>query len=218
MSITKGATDVTTYVNLVDSVTGQPETGLTITNIDATYTRAGAAAVKNDLTALASASAAHSDNKGYEVDATNAPGLYRIDWPDAAFVTGVDRVVLAVTCSGCAPAYVEKVLAAFDVQTATQPVNVTQIGGSTAVLAAFKAAAGTIVTGAAIAGTLSTTAMTTDLTEVTDDHYNGRTLIWTSGVLTGQATAITDYVGATKRLTFTAVTEAPTAADTFIIV
>lgn len=78
--------------------------------------------------------------------------------------------------------------------------------------------AGTIVTGAAEAGTLSTTQMTTDLTEATDDHYNGRIVIWTSGVLKDQATDITDYSGATGLLTFTAVTEAPSAADTFVIV
>lgn len=80
------------------------------------------------------------------------------------------------------------------------------------------ASAGTIVSGAAAAGTLSTTQMTTNLTEETDDHYNGRIIIWTSGVLKDQATAITDYDGATKMLVYTAVTEAPTAADTFIIV
>lgn len=87
-------------------------------------------------------------------------------------------------------------------------------------LAAAKLAlsAGTIVSGAAAAGTLSTTAMTTNLTEATDDHYNGRIIIWTSGVLQNQATDITDYNGTTKTLTFTAVTEAPTAADTFVIV
>jgi hypothetical protein len=73
-------------------------------------------------------------------------------------------------------------------------------------------------TGAAVTGTLSTTEMTTDLTEATDDHYNGRTLLWTSGPLLRQATAITDYVGASKKLVFTAVTEAPVAGDTFIIV
>jgi hypothetical protein len=72
--------------------------------------------------------------------------------------------------------------------------------------------------GAAIAGTLSTTQMTTNLTEATDDHYIGRTVIWTSGVLLGQASDITDYAGATKLLTYTAVTEAPSATDTFIIV
>ena len=60
--------------------------------------------------------------------------------------------------------------------------------------------------------------MTTTLTEATNDHYNGRIVIWTSGVLQNQATDITDYDGASKMLTYTAVTEAPTAADTFIIV
>ena len=78
--------------------------------------------------------------------------------------------------------------------------------------------AGTIITGAAAAGTLSTTQMTTNLGEATDDHYNGRILIWTSGVLQNQASDITDYDGGTKMLTFTAVTEAPSAADTFVIV
>lgn len=74
-----------------------------------------------------------------------------------------------------------------------------------------------LVTGSAIAGTLSTTQMTTDLTEVTDDHYNGRLIVWTSGVLAGQATDITDYTGATKLLTYTAITEAPAAGDDFVI-
>lgn len=78
--------------------------------------------------------------------------------------------------------------------------------------------AGTVVTGAAEAGTLSTTQMTSDLTEATDDHYNGRIVIWTSGVLKDQASDITDYSGATGLLTYTAVTEAPSAADTFVIV
>lgn len=105
MKIKKGSVDVITYFNLVDSAAGTPETALTITNIDATYTRAQAAAVKNDLTALAATTTAHTDNKGIEVDATNAPGLYRVDWPDAAFASGADKVILTVTCSGCAPAH-----------------------------------------------------------------------------------------------------------------
>ena len=105
MIVLKGSADITTYVNLVDSTAGTPETGLTITAIDATYTRMRAAAVKNDLTALAAVDSAHTDNKAIEVDATNAPGLYRIDWPDAAFLTGADKVILSVTCSGVAPAH-----------------------------------------------------------------------------------------------------------------
>ena len=75
-----------------------------------------------------------------------------------------------------------------------------------------------IVTGAAEAGTLSTTQMTTDLSEATDDHYIGAVVVWTSGVLAGQRSDITDSAGANGLLTFTAVTEAASAGDTFVIV
>jgi hypothetical protein len=60
--------------------------------------------------------------------------------------------------------------------------------------------------------------MTTTLTEATDDHYIGRVIVWTTGALANQATDITDYDGATKKLTFTATTEAPSDGDTFVIV
>lgn len=73
------------------------------------------------------------------------------------------------------------------------------------------------VSGNAITGTLSTTQMTTDLTEATDDHYNGKLVCWITGALKGQVSQITDYVGATKRLDYTAVTEAPANGDDFII-
>ena len=92
------------------------------------------------------------------------------------------------------------------------------ISGSTDAADKLEASAETIETGAAAAGTLSTTQMTTNLTEATDDHYNGRIIIWTSGVLLRQATDITDYTGSTKMLTFTATTEAPSDGDTFVIV
>jgi hypothetical protein len=92
------------------------------------------------------------------------------------------------------------------------------ISGSTDAADKLEASAETMETGAAAAGTLSTTQMTTNLTEATDDHYNGRIIVWTSGVLLRQATDITDYDGTNKLLTFTAVTEAPTATDTFVII
>jgi len=93
-----------------------------------------------------------------------------------------------------------------------------KISGSSDAADKLEASAETMQIGAAEAGTLSTTQMTSDLTEATDNHYNGRVIIWTSGVLLRQATDITDYSGATGLLTFTAVTEVPTAGDTFIIV
>lgn len=73
------------------------------------------------------------------------------------------------------------------------------------------------IRGAAIAGTLSTTEMTTDLTETTNGHYIGRLITFTTGVLTGQQSDITAYDGATKKLTFTTLTDAPSAGDDFIL-
>jgi len=142
MIIKKGKTDVITYFNLVDSTAGTPETALTITNIDATYTRAQEAAVKNDLTALAAVTTAHTDNKGIEVDATNAPGLYRVDWPDAAFATGVDRVILTVTCTGVAPAHLIVELVNYD------PTDGVRLGLTALPNAAADAAGGLIISDA----------------------------------------------------------------------
>lgn len=96
--------------------------------------------------------------------------------------------------------------------------NMVQISGDATAADNLEESATAIVLGAAAAGTLSTTQMTTNLTEATDDHYIGRIIVWTSGVLAGQATDVTDYTGSTKLLTFTAITEAPSASDTFVIV
>lgn len=64
----------------------------------------------------------------------------------------------------------------------------------------------------------TTTVWITDLTEATDDHFNGRSIVFITGNLAGQATDITDYNGTTKAITVTAVTEAPADNDRFIIV
>ncbi len=95
--------------------------------------------------------------------------------------------------------------------------NANQIGGSAT--AATNAARGYqgLVLGKAVTGTLTATAFTTDLTEATNDHYNGRSLVFTSGALAGQQTTITDYTGATKLVTVAAMTEAPANNDEFYI-
>ena len=67
-------------------------------------------------------------------------------------------------------------------------------------------------------GTPSTTVIQTDLAEATDDHYIGRVVVFTSGAAAGEASEITDYTGATGTLTVTAVTTAPAASDTFVII
>ena len=79
---------------------GEPITGLLFSDIEtggsASYARQGAARVDLTLITLASASAAHADGGFILVDDTNMPGVYRCDFPDLAFATGVDQVVFSI--------------------------------------------------------------------------------------------------------------------------
>lgn len=122
MNVTGGATDVTTYFVLRLAATGVEATGLTIANMDLQYVRTGAApAAKVDATALAQTDTAHTDNYAIEIDATDAPGLYRVDWPDAAFAAGARQVILSVKC---ATVFTEHMAVDIDA-----PVDVTKISG-----------------------------------------------------------------------------------------
>lgn len=116
-----GATDVTEYFVMRDSTNHAPKTDVTITDIDIYYQEQGAAqSAKADLTALAAANSAHADNKGYNC----GNGLYRIDWPDAAFDGGAGKsVVLIVVCTGCDTIYREIQL--------SPPVDIIAISGDT---------------------------------------------------------------------------------------
>jgi hypothetical protein len=123
MNVLAGSTDVTTYFALRLAADGTDATGLTITNIDLQYTRSGdAPAAKVDATALAATNSAHGDNQAIEIDATDQPGLYRVDWPDAAFASGVREVVLTVKC---ATAFTEHLR----VNLTPVPANAVQVSG-----------------------------------------------------------------------------------------
>jgi hypothetical protein len=52
----------------------------------------------------------------------------------------------------------------------------------------------------------------------TSDFYNGRTLVFTSGALAGQAKRILDYSGLTGALTVQPLTDAPAEGDLGVIV
>jgi hypothetical protein len=100
MLVKAGATDVTTYFHLRLEADATDATGLTITDIDLQYTRTGATpAAKVDASALGAANSAHADNSAFEIDNTDQPGVYRVDWPDAAFAAGVAEVALTVKCA-----------------------------------------------------------------------------------------------------------------------
>lgn len=121
MFITGGTTDVSVYFQM-RLTAGGDATGLTITDFDLTYTRTGdTPSAKADATDLGSANAAHSDNGGYEVDATDAPGLHRFDFPDAAFAAGVQEAMLTIKH---ASTFTETVICSIDAE-----MNVTKISG-----------------------------------------------------------------------------------------
>ncbi len=95
--------------------------------------------------------------------------------------------------------------------------NMDEISGDQLAAAMLEASAEGIIAGAAVSGTLSTTEMTTDLSETTDDHFVSGIIVWRTAALRYQKTQITSYDGTTKKLGFTAVTEAPNAGDKFVI-
>lgn len=75
-----------------------------------------------------------------------------------------------------------------------------------------------IVPGIATGTPTTTTMAASALTEGTDDHYNSRLIIWTSGDAKDIVAEITSYEGTTKTFTFTETATACVATDTFIIV
>lgn len=132
MRLPAGATSIITYWNL-------EVTGLTIADLDASYVRDGAAAVKNDLIAHGAVTDAWDDNEAIEVDSANCPGLYRVDFPDAAFAAGADRVQLCVHdgASGTiAPQFIE-------VELGPVPADTIQISGGATEADRLQAALGT---------------------------------------------------------------------------
>lgn len=134
--------------------------------------------------------------------------------------TNYDHIAFTFTGTGAVPATVQ-IYTDFpqtgDAYGGTPSVNAVQINSSASAAAQLALSAAAIVSGAAEA-TPSTTVIQTDLAETQDDIYIGRSVIFTSGAAAGEMTEITDYTGSTGTLTVTALANAPSASDTFIIV
>lgn len=96
-------------------------------------------------------------------------------------------------------------------------VDLQQMLGAVGPVQNLSASATGIITGNTVAGTLTNTEFTTDLSETTVNHYNDRVVVFTEGAMLGQAARITAYDGAGK-LTVTPMTEAPSASLAFVIV
>jgi hypothetical protein len=88
-----------------------------------------------------------------------------------------------------------------------------------------EAIAALIAAGIAVSGTVNDvgpaiTDFNTDLTEASNDHYNGMLMMFLNGVCAGQAHLVDDYVGATKNCLFAAAdqwTDIPADGDNFVL-
>jgi len=110
------------YVFVQDSAstTGGGKTGIAYNaaGFTAYYVRPAGSATAITL-ATQTVTGAWSSGGWVEVDATNLPGIYRFDIPNAVFATGVDHaVVMLKGASGMAPVSLEYQLTGFDPSTA----------------------------------------------------------------------------------------------------
>lgn len=97
------------------------------------------------------------------------------------------------------------------------PADITKINGSSTAGANLGASA-LGVKQLTISSGATTVSIPTNLIETENSFFTGRTLVITSGALAGQATTITAYNGSTKTLTVAALTSAPAASVTAVIV
>lgn len=200
MLVAGGSINVTTYFKMRLTANGQAATGLTATDFDLQYVRSGAApSTKADATAgTAGGAAAHSDNTVVEPDAADQPGLYRIDWPDAAFVAGVREVILTAKV---ATAFVEDLRVEIDGE-----VNVVEWAGTDVVVGAIPAVAADGVGGLPIsdAGGLDLDAKLANTDEVTVARMGALT-DWINGgrldLLLDAIKAVTDVLPDSGALT-----------------
>lgn len=97
-AIVKGSVDQTTYIRIVDSADGTPETGVVAatSGLDLEYVRLGATPTDLTESDLGAANSAHADGGIFHVGG----GMYRVDMPDAAVATGVNEVMVQGTVTG----------------------------------------------------------------------------------------------------------------------
>ncbi len=201
MDVPAGSIDVTTYFVFRLTATGIEATGLDITTMDLQYVRSGAVPVaKVDAVALGATDTAHTDNRAIAVDDTDQPGLYRVDWPDAAFAIGAREVILSVKCATVFTEHLRVQLTALGLDRAIRCIGYATVGSAS-------------TTTSIVTSSIAPSAAVTD-------QFKGRIVLFDSTTTTtnlrGQATDITgSSTGGV--LTVTALTTAPVSGDTFVI-
>jgi hypothetical protein len=203
--VTKGSTDRSVVLRIIDETTGVPETGVVFntSGIALWYRREGAA--KTDITeaTLAALTTAHTDGGFLHI----ADGCYRLDLPDAAFATAANYVDVGGTVTGMIVIGGRVRLVDYSLEDSVRM-------GLTALVGAALAT-GTVTTDAGN----SATAFETSLSETADNYWRDSYLLLTSGVLSGQQKRITAYNGTTKIVTVAGgFTGTPADGVTFAII
>jgi|WetSurMetagenome_2_1015567.scaffolds.fasta_scaffold62023_5 hypothetical protein len=186
--IVAGQTSVTIPVTLRKTADSTELTGIAYTSVTGSYQRQGAARVAITM-ATQTVTGAFSSGGFIEIDATNQPGLYRFDIPDAALVRGADFVIFSF-----------KVATAF-VEHYYFPLNQDER-----------------IYGTFATGTLAIEQATTSLSGYTADQLNRRLLTVLSGSAAGERVLITDYIVSAGAVKWSPVlTVAPSNGDAFMI-
>lgn len=151
-------------------------------------------------------------------------GLVLNDWQDGGRLDLIQDIIAADTTTDI-PALIATAQLDLDTITGSDGVFLAVSSQPAGWPANLSASAGQIIKATVDTATNSHTPTTTefqadDITDAAADHYNGRIIVFTSGVLAGQATDITDYVlvGGIGQFTVTALTTAPLNDVTFVIV
>ena len=144
LALKKASTNVTVNIFIQDtsSPIGAGLTGLAYntTSLVCYYVRPAVAAAVQAL-ATQSVAGSHSDGGFVEVDATNMPGVYRLDLKDLVCATGVDHVVVMLKgAANMAPVVLEIQLTNFDMNDGVR-------GGLTALPNAAAQSTGGLMTG-----------------------------------------------------------------------
>lgn len=151
-TIRAGATSQTIYLEILDSTstTGGRKTGLVYdtAGLVASYVLVGGSRAAITLATLAAANSAWSSGGFKEVDATNMPGIYRLDVPDAALASGPGVVITLTGATGMVPTSVEIQLVAWNPQDTVR-------GGLTALPNAAAEASGGLYTRGSGAGQIA---------------------------------------------------------------
>lgn len=185
------------------------------------------------VTAETSLTPSSNEVRLYKAGATSAVDIYNATWTHiglgmyrvtltTSYTDTAGPLVIVAQVSGARPVIHEfTVLAAtsYDALISGSPIpsDMTRLNGNATAATLMTFPALTIKNLTVGAGS-STTRIATNLTEATNDHWNGRTLVMVTGTLANQAVSISDYNGSTKELIVSGFTSEPSSGDIAVIV